>query len=71
MKAQEFQTKRKALQLVMQALQLTQHVTVKPTKGYKLVNLDATSIKPDTELEWRTQGEDSYCNEFTNFDIKE
>ena len=69
MKAQEFQTKVKALQLVMQALQFTGHVT--STKPYKLVNLDATSIKPDTQLEWRSQSHDSYCNEFTNFDIKE
>ena len=66
MKAQEFQTKVKAIRLALQALQLTGQVT--GTKPYKLVNLDATSIKPDTQLEWRTQGEDSYCNEFTNFD---
>lgn len=67
MKQQEFQRKLKAMQLVMQALKLTGQVT----KPYKLVNLDACDIKPDTQLEWRTQGHDSYCNEFTNYEIKE
>lgn len=71
MKPQEFQRKLKAMQLVMQALQLAKLVTVKGTKPYKLVNLDACDIKPDTQLEWRTQGHDSYCNEFTNYEIKE
>lgn len=55
----------------MQALQLAKLVTVKGTKPYKLVNLDACDIKPDTQLEWRNQGHDSYCNEFTNYEIKE
>lgn len=66
-----YQRKVKALRLAMQALQRSDIVMLNPIKPYKLVDLDATSIKPDTQLEWRTQGEDSYCNEFTNFETKE
>lgn len=44
---------------------------IKPSKPYKFIYLDMCDIKPDISAEWRKQGETSYANEFTNYEIEQ